>query len=358
MLNASVLHYAAAHEDAGNASQRLHQAIVQLSGRPVSGQKVADLVVTCFDRAEFELVRVWRGLARVPEWWSTRFTPAAIEVNSRWDMDDIATSEEAALAFVAYELNVAGYKGYKCSRAGEGWSFANEGLTLCYVDKVRFEVVDPDHEARVAKSLEGLHLFGDGDRLESRLRDLPGLGNVKLLDRGMGIHSDATGASVVLTPGGMAKCLRKNVKDYLGVDLSQGASQECLALLFGFRDWNELVALANRSTYRGRPVTVSAVDEFGSSVWALHYENQMAGIWGFSQKVRHLQRHVLSDFSYSSQTSNCIHLQAVTQARNSCLDPVEELFNLSGWPLVDAPEDDGAISFAQAAMNAGSRQHV
>lgn len=346
MLKATFLHYAAAHESAPAASARLRGAIVHATGKPVNLQKVADLVVICWNLSHFEAAQRWHAGSPV-SWWEISFAEAVEAVFARHDPVNWAGSAAAGVAFCLEELAHAGFADVTVDASGPAWTLSARNIELASVAVAHYETVGVGAEARVARTLEGLRAYGDNARLAERLRELPGLGEVREV-RSSDRDRTPEGPPIASSPRGLAKGLRLNVHDRLDIELSQGQAQECVAALFGFSSWNEMVALEARSVGWHPPVSVYESTPTGLSVWRKHFRSTEAAICGLVEAVRNDSRRLTVEV-YGSSGIGGLSLMAVEGTRTSILEFDDPVLSCSESPIVAASEET-SLAAADEAM--------
>lgn len=360
MLNATFLHYAAAHSSAPEAAHRLREALVRQTGSPVKAQAASDLVVTCFDHDDFEKAQAWHRGTYGDPWWQARFADKAYEmVAGRHDRINLARSAASAVAFCLAELEMGGMSRCSVRAAEAGWHILDDDELVAEIQPVLYAEVLPEQESRVEGLLEGLRAYGEDGRIAARLSELPGLGSIRAIGPA-GIHATAAGPVVLRTPRSYSRGLRLNIQEHLGLELGQGESQECLAALFGFASWNELVALEARCKGVWRPVSLAAYERDGREIWVRTFRSAAAGVWAFADAVKKDPRSPKPELWGYTGFTGTISLAATAEERQSVLDDSPTLVDFTAWPVcTEVAEADLTAAqslLAKATENAQAEQ--
>lgn len=312
MLKASYLHYATAHDDASAGAIRLRHALTRATATPVSREAVADLVVTCFDRCNFEVSAAWRARTYGDDWFEVSFAPATEpKLLEDYDPEYVGRSAEPCVAFALGALRQVGFASCDLRPQAKGWVVEHRGVLLATVTPLEFSTVSEQSEVRVARAFEGLLAYGDEQRTLERLRELPGLSTIEFGQDLAGSDRAPCGPVVLQSPRSFAKGLRTNVKDFLRLDLSQGHAQECVAALLGFQSWNEMIALEAQCAGVQMPYTVGCRSEDGRSEGHKHYRTQAAALWAYAESFRSLDQELVPTLAGSQTEPRSFFLRGV-----------------------------------------------
>lgn len=354
MLKASNLHYALAHPQALAASQRLEDRLCAAIGRAVGSRSVADLVVTCFSRSDFEMAAAWKQAEASTSWWVASFLDmGSAAVRQRLETINLARSPEEGVAFCLDELGMTQLQACWVECEGKGWIIRNEIDVMARIVPVEYTEVAPERDLRAEQLLEGVRSFGENARLAGRLRGIPGLASLADLsaaDEGAGAY----GAAILRTPRSMVKALRRNVADGLGIDLGQGQAQECLAALFGFASWNELVALEHQSSHVAHPITVTHWHQEGPPPTRRHFRTAAGGLIGFADTVLLRDaRALFCELHAASEHGGAgLELMAVTARRASIEMAASPVVSCAGGAVIGGLNEEVLLATRRAMEGA------
>jgi len=342
MMETSFLAYLAAHESAPDATRRLREYLVTITGNPIPRDKLTDLVVNTFHHRDFEQVKRWASAPKresLLHLMHERFWARQDEVN-------VVADAHCSLAIALYECQLSGVEASIASidLAAGAWELRHGNVVIATCAPICFERTDRDGALRVEKLIEGLHVYGDDARAAARLRSIPGLERFREGREGTRpevVYRPPFGPPIIPSARSMAKLLRRVLADSLELAISKGEAQEALAAMFGFADWNTFAA---RDTGQSDPIFIR--DDRPEFAMLKALPTTQDALW-FLGKYNRSTGTQLDLHAYPSPSSFSVYGTVSPHG-----DPLETNV-VSLWkPPVLEPED-GALALADAAV----RQH-
>ncbi len=137
-----------------------------------------------------------------------------------------------------------------------------DGIRLRVRDKIfadirrmRFEAYQPKHCQRLQNALKGVRVHGENERMEAKLRSLPGFASIEFR-LGRDPHEEPRGNLLLPFPANWATAMMLAMAS-LEIPVKRHVAQELVARLFGADTWQHLVAHGDEPRVRTTPYVVA-----------------------------------------------------------------------------------------------------
>lgn len=343
-----IIYHLAAGKSHEKATERLHAALTKLGFSNVQIADVYDLVIENFDSEDFIFGRRLLEPSDNLVWQSVYIGPGAEDLRRRYDHRNVAESQEEAFGFLLEEidylrLEVSGLIVEKDLIEIRG----PEGL-IARVEPICFEASDSAVLSRVERSLKGLQIYGQRDKIVRELRAIPGLGClVEPDDRSRKIH----GSAFIKTPASFASMLRRMLEQLLNIQVKQHQAQELIAAFFGASNWQQLIHHSEEDRCWCSPSAVVVHDGDDQEVKSIRYfRNSAMALWELGRAVKLWDGpQLIGSFSHMSHGVPYIPLDIFTGQDGSIADGIgrdDHALSIYGPPVVAA----GGQNYVDAAV--------
>lgn len=166
-------------------------------------------------------------------------------------------------------------------RLPDGIRLRVQDKTFAEIRRMRFEPYQPKHCQRVQNTLKGIRTRGENERMESRLRSLPGFASINFrLDPDR--HKEPHGFMLLPFPANWTTAMMSAMVS-LGIPVKRHFAQELVAQLFGASSWQHLVAHDGEARVWATPFAV-AERETDATTWR-YYRTVGESVWAFGKML-------------------------------------------------------------------------